>query len=66
MFKLVMYITMAIAAVVRGILAWRFNSKDIPAVIEGIIIGALVTYILFYFAAFLVCLFATKGYALWW
>ena len=66
MFKLVMYITMAMAATVSGILAWRFNSKDIPAVIEGIIIGALVTYVLFYFVAFLVCLYATNGYVLWW
>ena len=64
MFKLVMYITMAIAAGVSGILSWHFSNKNIHAVIEGIIIGALITYILFHFVAFLVCLYVISRYAL--
>ena len=64
MFKLVMYVIMAIAAIVSGILSWRFNNKNIHTVIESIITGVFITYLLFHFAAFLVCLFITKGYAL--
>ena len=64
MFKLVMYVTMVIAAVVSGILSWRFSNKNLPTAIEGIKIGAFITYLIIYFVAFLVCLFAIRGYAL--
>jgi Kef-type K+ transport system membrane component KefB len=64
MLDLIMYITIAIVAVICGVLSWRFSNKDIPTVIECIIVGVFVTYILFYFVAFLICLFATKGYTI--